>query len=109
MDCQMNALVDGLETTKILKKMIVMDKIKSGPIVVLTASQDKKTLQKGNESRLVGHLNKTLVKEETQGVLVKFEGKTEDSKVFCRKRFFFNSILLNILFYIVLWPSIFSF
>jgi len=74
MDCQM-PIMDGFETTKILKKMMATDKIKSVPIVALTASQDKKTVQKCYESGMVEHLCKPLIKEDIFRVLSQFESQ----------------------------------
>ena len=74
MDCQM-PLMDGFETTKVLKKIMVTEKIKSVPIIALTASLDKSTVQKCYDSGMVEHLSKPLIKEDLLRVLAKFEGK----------------------------------
>jgi len=72
MDCQMPTM-DGFEATAVLKRMMVTEKIKSVPIVALTASQDKNTVQKCYESGMVEHLSKPLVKEDILRVLSQFE------------------------------------
>ena len=59
MDCQM-PIMDGFETTKVLKKMMREEKIAEMPIIALTASNGEKEINSCYESGMTDYLSKPL-------------------------------------------------
>jgi len=68
MDCQM-PIMDGFETTQLLRKMMEAEKAKQVPVIALTASHDRKTIDKCYASGMSECLCKPLIKEDLFKVL----------------------------------------
>jgi len=75
MDGQM-PIMDGYETTRILKKMMESGKVTWTPIIALTASNDEKTIKKCFGCGMDEYLCKPLIKGDLFRMLLKFEGAT---------------------------------
>jgi len=70
MDCQM-PIMDGFETTQLLRKIMEVEKKKQVPVIALTASHDKRTIETCYESGMSEYLCKPLIKEDLIKVLLK--------------------------------------
>jgi len=74
MECQM-PLMDGFETTKMLKMSMEVQKLEPTPIIAFTASHDERTVQTCYKSGMVSYLCEPLVKEDLLKVLCQIESQ----------------------------------